>query len=1200
MPRMGRRAEMVHLHSVRLRGFKTFAKPTELTFEPGVTVIIGPNGSGKSNIADAVLWVLGEQSPGNLRGRSMQDVIFSGPEGRRSSAVAEVSLVFDNGSGSLPLEGIELEVTRRLTRDAGSEYRLNGNGCRLLDVQDLVGGLGLGREMHSVVSQGKVEALLNSTPEARRAMVEEAAGLGRFKKRRDRARGKLERTRQNLLRVADIEREVKTALRPLKQQVAAAERFAEATEEWAVAKGRSVLRALVEALDSLAKVQEQLDREESRREEIEGHLVELRKQRSAEEDSLTAALEERERLGAAFHQTRAGAGYLESRTVSLRQRLVRMEGELDRARRRHDLARSEAASHAARLEEVMAATADEGRLAAVGGWVEALRRELEKSLPAYRAAGAAEDDLKDSVFELEAARSRALQDREFLRRETEERGRVDTELAELVAGAAARLERLEEERSGLEKDLAAAEEAVFSAERDLSAAGRGRGEARALAEEALRTEAALGEILAGVESRQAVLGDVLARREGAPAGVQELLDASGGCRPLTEVLSVEPGYERALAAALGPLIQAVVVPETYELARALEAKGPFEVIREVGDDGRSGHQADRPEGTRELWEVVSGPEGVVNALQRLIVPTAVIVEGDRLGKTPCDVGEKGREKIWRLVSRSGEVLEDGVHVARRHEVGAETLLKARNELAEASKERESLLTSRAEAREATERAATAVAQAEDLFRQQEERLHQAGRGLAALRGDYDLQSRRLEEARLQRTELEGRKERESGLVEQMLCELSVVEEAVTAKESELERARASLREVQADVETMRRTVGRLEEKKGQAALLEVRLRERCRSHENERARALAQRDSAAVEVARCERRVDSLERYVPIVTALLLVAGQLAESAQAAASDLGSLVEARRADTDGAARVMRDWGSVEAESQRELDALVNRSTELRVDQARLQDRKMVLEGELTELRRRHLSPRGLVPADVAGEDADSLDAAVERAERRRERIGPVNPLAEQECAEMEERARFLEEQRRDLEASLAQLEDVISELDEHIERVFAEIFGATRENFSSVMASVFPGAKGTLKLTEPKPRGAAPESEDEEETEQAGGIALEVKFANKSPRSLSLLSGGEKAMTAIAFLFSLFLARPCPFYILDEVEASLDDINIRRFLSLVRKYRERTQFIIITHQRQTMEVADTLYGVTLESDGTSRVLSRRLAAAKGA
>ncbi len=285
-----------------------------------------------------------------------------------------------------------------------------------------------------------------------------------------------------------------------------------------------------------------------------------------------------------------------------------------------------------------------------------------------------------------------------------------------------------------------------------------------------------------------------------------------------------------------------------------------------------------------------------------------------------------------------------------------------------------------------------------------------------------------------------------------------------------------------------------------------------------------------------------------------------------------------------------------------------RLTELQVERARHQDRRAFLEEELAELRRRHMAPRSLTVVDVTGENLELLAAAAERAERRVEKIGPINPLAEQECAELEERADFLVEQRRDLEASIGELQQVVTDLDEHIETSFGEIFEMVKENFSGVIATVFPGAKGSLKLVE----GAAARAEDgaageegedtllEEAKPVIKGISLEVKFANKSPRTLSLLSGGEKAMTAIAFLFSLFLARPCPFYILDEVEASLDDINIRRFLSLVRRYRDRTQFIIITHQRQTMEVADTLYGVTLESDGTSRILSRRLVAAKGA
>ena len=478
--------------------------------------------------------------------------------------------------------------------------------------------------------------------------------------------------------------------------------------------------------------------------------------------------------------------------------------------------------------------------------------------------------------------------------------------------------------------------------------------------------------------------------------------------------------------------------------------------------------------------------------------------------------------------------------------------------------------------------------------------------------------RRLEQARAQHVEVQGRRERESGLAERFRAELESTEQSIKAREAELERARTDFRALQAKLAGMRASVDQLEDKKSQAALVEVRLRERCRSQESDRSRALVQRDAAEREKARCRQRVTVLEAYLPVVGRLLHVGESLAERARTVVTALEQSVEATRAQTDLAAGVMRDRSGAEAGLQTDLQQTSAGLTDIRVTLALLRDRENALDEGMTELRRRHLSPRGLSPADVAGEDEVTLTAAVERAERRRERIGPVNPLAEQECAEMEERARFLAEQRGDLESSLRQLQDVIRDLDEHIDTTFSEIYGAAREHFSAVIASVFPGAKGTLKLTEPKSaRGAAAGERagdaapaaggfdaellatGEEAGAQTGGIDIEVKFANKSPRSLSLLSGGEKAMTAIAFLFSLFLARPCPFYILDEVEASLDDINIRRFLTLVRKYREKTQFIIITHQRQTMEVADTLYGVTLESDGTSRVLSRRLATVKG-
>jgi len=1194
---------LVFLHSIRLRGFKTFARPTELTFEPGVTVIIGPNGSGKSNIADAVLWVLGEQSPGNLRGRTMQDVIFSGPGGQRSSAVAEVSLVFDNGSGTLPLDCSQLEVTRRLSRDSGSEYRLNGNGCRLLDVQDLVGGMGLGREMHSVISQGKVEALLNSTPAARRAMVEEAAGLGRFKKRRERAQAKLERTRQNLLRVGDVEREVKTALRPLRQQMAAAERFAAATEDWALAKSRLVLHNLAGLLASRAETRRLLEEADARRAEIEKALGDLRTEKAEEEQRFNAALEERERLGSAHHRARAAAEHLEGRAATLRQRLVRLEGETDRARRRLELARSEAESLSARAGEVSGATPDEARLERVAEWAEMLRGALEESLPAYRAAVEEEDGLKDSVFELETARSRAFQDREFLRREVEERSRVGVELEGLAGEATTRLEQLQADGVRLQSELDQSLKAALEAQADVRSAADRREEARAAAEEAARIEAGLAEESAGLEARQAVLADLLARKEGASPGARELVASLEGCVPLAEVLVVEPGFERAVAAALGPVAGAVVVPASHDLARVFDVEGAVEAISGSVQVPAADRSLVPPAGARDLWDVISGPEAVLATQRRLVRPTAVAADGEHLGTGRVE----GQESAWRLVNRNGELFQAGVHAARRREMGAETLMTARNELAAVSRAREELSANQESAREASIRAAAAAAEAEERFRGEDERLHEAERRVIAGRGELDLQERRLEEARSQCAELQGRRDRETSLSERLLTDLREVEEGMTGKETELEQARAALRALQGRVESMRQAVAALEEKKGQAALVEVRLRERCRALENERSRVRNQRGAAELEAARCGRRVDFLDRYLPVVGCLLEVAERLAESSRVAAGEMEAVVEAARTRTEDTARVMRDRGGEEAGLQREHDSLASRLADLRVQEALLEERRTLLEDELSELRRRHLSPRGLTPADVDGEEVEALAAAVERAERRRERIGPVNPLAEQECAEMEERAGFLAEQRRDLEASLNQLQEVIDELDEHIESTFGEIFKAAREHFSAVIASVFPGAKGTLKLTEPKAsrRRQAEDmegglEEPEEEKEAAGGIALEVKLPNKAPRSLSLLSGGEKAMTAIAFLFALFLARPCPFYILDEVEASLDDINIRRFLALVRKYRDRAQFIIITHQRQTMEIADTLYGVALESDGTSRVLSRRLTISKGA
>lgn len=1204
---------MVRLRSLKLRGFKTFARPTELIFEPGVTVIIGPNGSGKSNIADAVLWVLGEQSSQNLRGKSMHDVIFTGPGGHRASLAAEVSLVFEDGGGNLPWGLGGLEITRRLSRDSGSDYRLNGTPCRLIDIQEVIGALGLGREMHSVVSQGKVEVFLSSSPEVRRAWVEEAAGLGRFKKRRERAQAKLEKTRQNLLRVADIQKEVEAALRPLRQQVVAAERFAEAREEWALAKARCLLHSLLEVDQALKTADLELDQLEGQRKQVETKLRALEEERQAREAAFAAALEQRERVTGAWHRCVALAEHLEGRASALRQRLARLESEADRAQRRLELARTQKEMLAAREAGLRDDRVDEDRLVRVNAWVERLTELHAEALAAAQVYSAREEELKDAVFEAEAAKSRALQDREFLRRELEERERVSKELENGDTQVIARLASLEERRRALIAQLEMATAAMTHARETSQQAARARDEAAMRVQEGVRAERELVEVLHGLSRRLALLRDLLDKGEGVAPGAQSLRAA--GARLLSELITVQPGYERAVAAALGPLAGAVLVSDKLTVEDILGHGGALEALRPMsGDWSHTGQDcftfrsASPPSGTRDLWEILSGPDDVVGVLRHLLPPTAVAEDrqalAERSNATDCG---------WRVVSREGEVVEGSWLVARRLEVAAETMLKARNELDKVESEYQELEQKLGQVRAEVEKAKAAVAEAEGLAVKEEKSLQLAEKDVATLRGELDLNERRLAEIQLQGQEIQARWQRERELMTGLVTAIETANETSEEREAELARARAALEELQHKAAEVRDKLARLQDKRSQASLLELRLRERCRALEKERARLREQRVAAEQEAARSERRAQWLMGYSPAVAGLLEVAERLANLAKVVAGELAEAVDKARVEVERTARESREQGGLEAGLQTEYEAAGTKASDLRVAKAHLEERCLQISEELSELRRRHLAPRSVSCEDVAGADRAVLVAAVERAERKVERIGPVNPLAAQECAQMEERARFLAEQKADLESSIARLQELIRELDDHIDKTFNEVFSATRQHFVNVIAAVFPGAKGELRLTKSKSAemGRGKEATEERENDlprreeaaaatSEGGIDLEVKFPNKAPRTLSLLSGGEKAMTAIAFLFSLFLARPCPFYILDEVEASLDDINIRRFLSLICKYKDNTQFIIITHQRQTMEVADTLYGVALEKDGTSRVLSRRLTMAKGA
>jgi chromosome segregation ATPase len=830
----------VHLSAIKLRGFKSFPDAVEVRLEPGVAVVVGPNGSGKSNVSDSIVWAAGSLAPSELRAEKPDDVLFAGSGDRAAAEFCEVELLFDNTSGRGPLDYSELAISRRLHRGGEGQYLVNRTPVRRIDLVELLADLGLGGGMHSIIGQGRVEEILASRPDERRELIEEAAGLGRFKRRKHRAELKLARVAVQVERARDVEDEVRKRLRPLALQATAAERAEKLRGEIASLRARVAeldFAALVERLDRSDEVRTvaQLARRRTD-EKLEGLLAE----RTRAEDELADAAGRREAATAGLYRLRSAHERVELRRESAQGLLERLRSELDRP-----------------------------------------RRVLDERVRAERAA-------------------------------TAERARLARE----------RLDALE----------------------------------RALAE-----------------------------REGLPPAARTL--AEQGERLALSLLEVEPGQERAVAAALGRSASALLANDArtaLALAERARAAGLGSLAVLVGRD----------------------PAELVSELP--VVPKEELLESPVPAVTPEGFGwDPHRRELW-FAGETAEAVWLELE-ARRRALAAEV-----DEL---------------ETRAAAPIPAAAYADVPDPTTQALARL--AGRLIATL-------------------------------------------------------------------------------------------------------------------------EVGSVGRF---------------EAPLRARADVGTTRTGALADE------LRRLGAAEVEVRREAAEAGERLSTIEVERARV-------EAEADEARRR-LESAGAEPAD--GDDRDELSEKVGRLERRREGLGQVNPLAKQEYDQEKERLVELQTQREDLERSLEELATLRDDLARTVEQRFAETFAAVQENFAEVAATLFAGGEGRLRLTEP---------EDEEEGQP--GIEVELRPAGKKVTRLSLLSGGEKALGAISFLFALFLARPCPFYLLDEVEAALDDTNISRFVELLRRYSDRAQFIVITHQKRTMEAADVLYGVTMGGDGVSQIVSRRL------
>ncbi|QTE01164.1 AAA family ATPase [Streptomyces cyanogenus] len=1246
----------MHLKALTLRGFKSFASATTLRFEPGITCVVGPNGSGKSNVVDALSWVMGEQGAKSLRGGKMEDVIFAGTTGRPPLGRAEVSLTIDNSDGALPIEYAEVTITRIMFRNGGSEYQINGDTCRLLDIQELLSDSGIGREMHVIVGQGQLDSVLHADPMGRRAFIEEAAGVLKHRKRKEKALRKLDAMQANLARVQDLTDELRRQLKPLGRQAAVARRAAVIQADLRDARLRLLADDLVRLREALqAEIADEAalkERKETAEQELKKALhrealleEEVRRlaprlQRAQQTWYELSQLAERVRGTVSLADARVKSATsappeerrgrdpedLEREAARIREQEAELEAALEAAQRalddtvahRAELER-ELAAEERRLKDVARAIADrrEG-LARLSGQVNAARSRAASAQAEIDRLATARDEAQERAV-------RAQEEYEALQAEVDGLDAGDADLAEQHEAAKRRL-------AEAEAALSAAREAVTAAERR-RAATQARHEALALG---LRRKDGTGILLGARDRLTGVLG------------------------PAAELLSITPGYEVPLAAALGAAADAIAVTNPAAAAEAIKLlrkqdggraalllsgthedtpPGPtgqapdsdrWAPLRDVGNGATShsgpadnrppgtplhadnrppatpshadnrppatpSHADDRPPGTPlPAADLVRGPADLMPAVRRLLRDTVVVdtlddaealvyarpeltavtAEGDLLGAHFAHGGSAGAPSLLEVQASVDEAAAELAEL----EVRCRELAEEQRTAAEHRKQAAALVEDLAERRRAADREKSAVAQ-------------QLGRLAGQARGAAGEAERSAAAAARAQEALEKAVQEAEELAERLAVaeEMPVEEEPDTSVRDRLAADGANARQTEMEARLQVRT--HEERVKGLAGRADA-LDRAARAEREARARAEQRRARLRHEAAVAEAVASGARQLLAHVEVSLARAEQERSAAEAAkARGEQELAAARTAGRELKAELDKLTDSVHrgevlgAEKRLRIEQLETRA---------LEELGVEPEGLVAEYGPHQLVPPS-PPADgeQLPEDPEhprhqprpfvraEQEKRLKAAERAYQQLGKVNPLALEEFAALEERHKFLSEQLEDLKKTRADLLQVVKEVDERVEQVFTEAYRDTAREFEGVFSRLFPGGEGRLVLTDP-------------DNMLTTGVDVEARPPGKKVKRLSLLSGGERSLTAVALLVSIFKARPSPFYVMDEVEAALDDTNLQRLIRIMQELQEASQLIVITHQKRTMEVADALYGVSMQGDGVSKVISQRL------
>lgn len=1184
----------MHLKTLTVRGFKSFASATTFDFEPGVTAVVGPNGSGKSNVVDALAWVMGEQGAKTLRGGKMEDVIFAGTSGRAPLGRAHVSLTIDNADGQLPIDYAEVTISRTLFRAGGSEYAINGNSCRLLDIQELLSDSGLGREMHVIVGQGQLDRILHATAEDRRGFIEEAAGVLKHRRRKEKTLRKLQAMQGNLDRLEDLNAEVRRQLAPLGRQAKIARRAQTVQHDVRDAKSRlladdlvSLNNKLAQDIDDESQIQAQQQEASSRLERVKRHITELNTQ---------------------LEEVTPRLGKIQDTWIALNTQAERYRSLAALARERSKLLESN--------ETHFDSSRDPARLEAQAQRVSEELEELEEAVEdrheilaeAVEAKEAAEEESRAEQQRMAAMLRAAADRREGMSRLASQvasaRSRVDVTRAEIV--------RLEESVQSFDSDLELDQRSHDEVSADLQTQLAGEEALNATFETANQTYSELAEAQQHDTQRERELSvrvsglrsrlDALKLNTKADDQSSRLLrEASQSLLGrLGEIITVNSGYEQAVAAILRDNAEALVAIDVHraqELLEQLQSENASAIFLHAQN---SAGPKTTPKVTSAISarEVVSGPAELSNLLDQLFAGHYVIEElsqghlalaenpvaqlttldGTTLSALRSSVGDAAGAS---LIAQQAMVEQTEAELAECQE----ELAQVEERIAERSPNLSVAQQDRDDARSALAESDTTIDELSSYLARLGEKLRNAQADMQKLVQRLDTSREKLEIEQESLEEITERMEMASSDQEEDTIDdaarAALADAAAAARQQELE-ARLALRSSEERVTALRSRVEGLR----RTAAAE-------RNHREVAARRAEQRQAQAANAARIEKAAERVLRFIEVSVSM---AGQEREELSAKKSEVDQLLTSQRTEAE----------QLSAELARLADA-VHRDemarAELRMRIENLETKALEDLGFTPDHLIANFGPDQLIPEAIddddkwgalrqnVDEDGNPLgtkpfdrveqEKRLKKAERDLAALGKVNPLALEEFAALEERHKFLSGQLEDLKKSRGDLEQIIADVDAHVELVFTEAYNDTAVQFKRIFDRLFPGGEGQLVLTDP-------------EHMLTTGIEVEARPAGKKIKRLSLLSGGERSLTAVALLVAIFKARPSPFYVMDEVEAALDDMNLGRLITIFEELRESSQLIVITHQKKTMEIADALYGVTMQGDGVTTVIGQKM------